>query len=46
MDSNPIQPLASTLVVVELHKETQQATGGLTSLGVTSKEGANPQHSS
>ncbi|GJS84032.1 hypothetical protein Tco_0750573 [Tanacetum coccineum] len=46
MDSNPIQPSASTHVVAELHKEAQQATGGPTSLVVTSEEGANPQLSS
>ncbi|GKE68231.1 hypothetical protein Tco_1526303 [Tanacetum coccineum] len=37
---------ASTLVIVELHKEDQQATSGATSLGVTSKGGAHPQLSS
>ncbi|GJW18046.1 hypothetical protein Tco_0025482 [Tanacetum coccineum] len=42
-DSNPRQPPASTLVVGRLHKEAQQATGGLTSLGVTSEERVNPQ---
>ncbi|GJR50794.1 hypothetical protein Tco_1401315 [Tanacetum coccineum] len=46
MDSSPIQPSASTPVVVELHKEDQQATGGPTSLGVTSEDGAHPQLSS
>nr|GEU54913.1 reverse transcriptase domain-containing protein [Tanacetum cinerariifolium] len=46
MDSNPIQPSAFTSVVAELHKEAQQATGGLTSLEVASKEGADPQLSS
>nr|GFA02483.1 hypothetical protein [Tanacetum cinerariifolium] len=46
MDSNPSQPSASTPVVAEMHKEDQQATSGLTSLGVTSKERANPQLSS
>ncbi|GJZ11296.1 hypothetical protein Tco_0546055 [Tanacetum coccineum] len=34
-DSSPIQPSASTHVVAKLHKEDQQATRGLTSLGVT-----------
>ncbi|GJZ59886.1 retrovirus-related pol polyprotein from transposon TNT 1-94 [Tanacetum coccineum] len=34
---------ASTLVIVELHKEDQQGTSGATSLGVTSKGGAHPQ---
>ncbi|GJZ62471.1 hypothetical protein Tco_0618608 [Tanacetum coccineum] len=43
MNSNSIQPLASIHLVAELHKEAQQATGGPTSLGVTSEEGANPQ---
>nr|GEV15954.1 hypothetical protein [Tanacetum cinerariifolium] len=33
-------------VVVEMHKEDQQATGGLTSLEVTSEASANPQLSS
>nr|GEW85828.1 hypothetical protein [Tanacetum cinerariifolium] len=42
MDSNPSQILASTPVVAEMHKEDQQATGGPTSLGVTSKARANP----
>ncbi|GKE42312.1 hypothetical protein Tco_1469596 [Tanacetum coccineum] len=46
MDSNPSQPSASTPVVDETHKEDQQATGGPPSLGVTSKEGADPQLSS
>ncbi|GJU88384.1 hypothetical protein Tco_1300807 [Tanacetum coccineum] len=46
MDSNPSQPSTSTLVVVELYKEDQQATGGPTSLGVTSEEGAYPKLSS
>ncbi|GKB13673.1 hypothetical protein Tco_0847596 [Tanacetum coccineum] len=34
---------ASTLVVVEMHKEDLQATGGPTSLAVTSEARANPQ---
>ncbi|GJS33280.1 hypothetical protein Tco_0531662 [Tanacetum coccineum] len=34
---------ASTPVVAEMHKEDQQATGDLTSLGVTSEERADPQ---
>nr|GEX54597.1 hypothetical protein [Tanacetum cinerariifolium] len=46
MDSNPSQPLVSTPVDTKLHKEDQQATGGPTSLGVISKERANPQLSS
>ncbi|GKA13643.1 hypothetical protein Tco_0693289 [Tanacetum coccineum] len=43
MDSNPSQTSASTPVVAEMHKADQQATGGPTSLGVTSEERANPQ---
>ncbi|GJZ20533.1 hypothetical protein Tco_0557123 [Tanacetum coccineum] len=43
MDSNLSQTSASTPVVAEMHKEDQQATGGPTSLGVTSEERANPQ---
>nr|GEZ16886.1 hypothetical protein [Tanacetum cinerariifolium] len=43
MDSNLNRPLVSTLVDTKMHKEDQQATGGPTSLGVTSKERANPQ---
>ncbi|GJS89375.1 hypothetical protein Tco_0772011 [Tanacetum coccineum] len=43
MDSNPSQPLVSTLVDTRMHKEDQQATGGPTSLGVTSEARANPQ---
>nr|GEX27009.1 hypothetical protein [Tanacetum cinerariifolium] len=46
MESNPSQHSASTLVDTEMHKEDQQATGGPTSLGVTSEERANPQLSS
>nr|GEV67479.1 hypothetical protein [Tanacetum cinerariifolium] len=46
MDSNPSWPLVSTPVDTEMHKEDQQATGGPTSLGVTSEERANPQLSS
>ncbi|GJX21672.1 hypothetical protein Tco_0226117 [Tanacetum coccineum] len=46
MDSNPSQPLVSTLVDIGMHKEDQQATGGPTSLGVTSEARANPQLSS
>ncbi|GKD11518.1 hypothetical protein Tco_1195925, partial [Tanacetum coccineum] len=45
-DTNQSQPPASTPVVAGMHKEVQQATGGPTSLGVTSEEGANPQLSS
>nr|GEW26613.1 hypothetical protein [Tanacetum cinerariifolium] len=36
-------PLPHTLVVGEMHKEAQQATGGPTSLGATGEEGAHPQ---
>ncbi|GJR51771.1 hypothetical protein Tco_1402292 [Tanacetum coccineum] len=46
VDTKPNQPLASTPVVVEMHKEDQQGTGGLTSLEATNKEGAYPQLSS
>ncbi|GKA00361.1 hypothetical protein Tco_0672911 [Tanacetum coccineum] len=46
MDFNPSETSASTLVVAEMHKEDQQATGGPTSLGVTSEARANPQLSS
>ncbi|GKB55059.1 hypothetical protein Tco_0905812 [Tanacetum coccineum] len=45
-DKRPSHPSASTHVVVEMHKEAQQAAGGPTSLGVTSEEGAHPQLSS
>ncbi|GKF11928.1 hypothetical protein Tco_0049854 [Tanacetum coccineum] len=37
MDSNPSQPPVSTPVDPGMHKEDQQATGSLTSLGVTSE---------
>ncbi|GJU70297.1 hypothetical protein Tco_1256556 [Tanacetum coccineum] len=46
MDSNPSQPPVSTPVDTEMHKKDQQATGGPTSLGVTSEARANPQLSS
>ncbi|GJY67875.1 hypothetical protein Tco_0470857, partial [Tanacetum coccineum] len=46
MDSNPSQPPVSTPVDTGMHKEDQQATGGPTSLGVTSEARANPQLSS
>ncbi|GJW33070.1 hypothetical protein Tco_0053102 [Tanacetum coccineum] len=46
MDSNPSQPLVSTLVDTRMYKEDQQAIGGPTPLGVTSEERANPQLSS
>ncbi|GJV97369.1 hypothetical protein Tco_1548946 [Tanacetum coccineum] len=43
MDSNPSQPPVFTLVDTGMHKEDQQATGGPTSLRVTSEERSNPQ---
>ncbi|GJW75499.1 retrovirus-related pol polyprotein from transposon TNT 1-94 [Tanacetum coccineum] len=43
MDSIPSQTSASTPVVVEMHKEDQQATGNPKSLGVTNEERSNPQ---
>ncbi|GJX25306.1 retrovirus-related pol polyprotein from transposon TNT 1-94 [Tanacetum coccineum] len=43
MDSHLSQPLAPTLMVAEMHKEDLQAASDLTSLGVTSEEGADPQ---
>ncbi|GKF61366.1 hypothetical protein Tco_0181420 [Tanacetum coccineum] len=46
MDSNPSQPLVSTPVDTRMHKEDQKATGGPTSLRVTSEARANPQLSS
>nr|GEY22974.1 hypothetical protein [Tanacetum cinerariifolium] len=46
MDSNPSQPPVSTPVDTKMHKEDQQATGGPTSLEVTSKVRSNPQLSS
>ncbi|GJV38374.1 hypothetical protein Tco_1410851 [Tanacetum coccineum] len=46
MDSNPSQTSASTPMVAEMHKQDQQATGGPTSLGVTSEERVDPQLSS
>ncbi|GKC27519.1 hypothetical protein Tco_1034813 [Tanacetum coccineum] len=46
MDSNPRQPPDSTPVDTGMHKEDQQATGGPTSLGVTSEVRANPRLSS
>ncbi|GJU42955.1 hypothetical protein Tco_1200221 [Tanacetum coccineum] len=42
----PKPPSPSTPMVGEMHKEAQQAAGGPTSLGATSKEGAHPQLSS
>ncbi|GJV38699.1 hypothetical protein Tco_1411176 [Tanacetum coccineum] len=38
MDSNLSQPLVSTPVDTGMHKEDRQATGGTTSLGVTSEQ--------
>nr|GEY49383.1 hypothetical protein [Tanacetum cinerariifolium] len=46
MESNPSRHSASTLVDTKMHKEDQQATGGPTSLEVTSEERAYPQLSS
>ncbi|GJS92196.1 hypothetical protein Tco_0774832 [Tanacetum coccineum] len=46
MDSNPSQPPVSTPVDTGMHKKDKQATGGPTSLGVTSEERANLQLSS
>nr|GEV88789.1 hypothetical protein [Tanacetum cinerariifolium] len=46
MDSNPSQPLVSTTIDTGMYKEDQQATGGPTSLGVTSEARSNPQLSS
>ncbi|GJZ77432.1 retrovirus-related pol polyprotein from transposon TNT 1-94 [Tanacetum coccineum] len=46
MVKSPSHPLPPTPVVGEMHKKAQQATGGPTSLGATSKEGANPKLSS
>ncbi|GJS77190.1 hypothetical protein Tco_0727071 [Tanacetum coccineum] len=46
IDSNPSQPPVFTPVDTGMHKEEQQATGGPTSLGITSEARANPQLSS
>ncbi|GKA72161.1 hypothetical protein Tco_0778377 [Tanacetum coccineum] len=46
MDSNLSQLPVSTPMDTGMHKEDQQATGGPTSLGVTSEARANPQLSS
>nr|GEW96374.1 hypothetical protein [Tanacetum cinerariifolium] len=46
MESIPSQTLAFTPVVAKMHKEDQQVTDGPNSLGVTSKERADPQLSS
>ncbi|GJY81184.1 hypothetical protein Tco_0493935 [Tanacetum coccineum] len=45
-DKRPSHLSPPTLVVGEMHKETQQATGGPTSLGASSEERAHPQLSS
>ncbi|GKE36588.1 hypothetical protein Tco_1459993 [Tanacetum coccineum] len=42
-DKSPSHPSPPTLVVGEMHKETQQAAGGPTSLGANSKDGAHLQ---
>nr|GEW75176.1 hypothetical protein [Tanacetum cinerariifolium] len=39
-DKSPSHPSPPTLVVGAMHKEAQEATCGLTSLGATSEEGA------
>ncbi|GKA18488.1 hypothetical protein Tco_0698403 [Tanacetum coccineum] len=41
-DKSPSHPSPPTPVVGEMHKEAQQATGGPTSLGPTSEQGAHP----
>ncbi|GJS36999.1 hypothetical protein Tco_0535381 [Tanacetum coccineum] len=46
MNSNPSQPPVSAPVDPRMHKEDQQATGGPTSLRVTSEARSNPQLSS
>ncbi|GJV96818.1 putative ribonuclease H-like domain-containing protein [Tanacetum coccineum] len=46
MDTRLSHPSPPTPVVGEMHKEAQQAAGGPTSLGDTSKDGAHPQLSS
>ncbi|GKA09502.1 hypothetical protein Tco_0688833 [Tanacetum coccineum] len=43
MESNPSQTSASIPLVIEMHKEDQQAIGSPSSSGVTSKERADPQ---
>nr|GEY76684.1 retrovirus-related Pol polyprotein from transposon TNT 1-94 [Tanacetum cinerariifolium] len=45
-DKSPSHPLPPTPVVGEMHKEAQQAVGGPTSLGASSKDEAHPQLSS
>ncbi|GKA64106.1 hypothetical protein Tco_0763712 [Tanacetum coccineum] len=42
-DKNPSHTSPPTPVVGEMHKEAQQAAGGLTFLGATSEEGDHPQ---
>ncbi|GKG24053.1 hypothetical protein Tco_0392089, partial [Tanacetum coccineum] len=42
-DPKSSQPLASTHMVVGIHKESLQATGGPTSLGFTNEVRADPQ---
>ncbi|GJY75088.1 hypothetical protein Tco_0479519 [Tanacetum coccineum] len=42
-DKSPSHPSPPTPVVSEMHKEAQQASSGLKSLGATSEEGAHPQ---
>ncbi|GJU64525.1 hypothetical protein Tco_1246360 [Tanacetum coccineum] len=42
-DKSPSHPSPPTLMVDEIHKEAQQAAGGPTSLGATSKQGDHPQ---
>nr|GEX98411.1 retrovirus-related Pol polyprotein from transposon TNT 1-94 [Tanacetum cinerariifolium] len=45
-DKSPSHPSPPTPVVAKMHKKAQQAAGGPTSLGATSKEGSHPQLSS
>ncbi|GKB49703.1 hypothetical protein Tco_0900456 [Tanacetum coccineum] len=42
-NKNLSQPSASTPMVIELHKEAQQATSGSASLGVTGEVGVDAQ---
>nr|GEW16157.1 hypothetical protein [Tanacetum cinerariifolium] len=46
MDISPSHPSPPTPMVGKMHKETQQAAGGLTSLGDTNKDGVYSQLSS
>ncbi|GKB98165.1 hypothetical protein Tco_0984302 [Tanacetum coccineum] len=46
MDTSPSHHSPPTPIVGEMHKEAQQAAGGPTSLGDTSKDRAHPQLSS